>query len=190
MTTTVNTEQHDSGAFLVWDRCEITEAHARYLREEDPELSEDEASDHAYEDPNLLGDEWDFLVTCLSDKMEEINPDGCWKCSGSGMGWQHRSGHKTFQAQTGQALLDAILPNTACTFSLFIDGEGDAQTFRIVNSHHDAMGEVYEIAPEEKAPCGCTLTECDPDTDTEKEERFCRNCAEVLPEGYELPEED
>ena len=98
--------------------------------------------------------------------MQERNPDGDgWVAKARGLGWQKHEGRKQFQARTGAGLLRAILPRTQCTYSIYAleeEVEKGAKTpfltmkrrgrriirgFKIVNSHHDAMGEVYEILP-------------------------------------------
>lgn len=143
--TATTTENHEPQAFLVWDTYEITQAQANFLQEENEELDDDTAFSQACEDYDLLTHEWDYLTEALTEKLQEINPNGRWRCDASGLGWQRRSGYKHFEADDGQAFLRAILPDTECTFQIYLEGEGDEQTIRIVNSHHDAMGEVYEI---------------------------------------------
>lgn len=138
-------EQTEDLPYLTWDESEIIRNRAEELQEEDPELSDTDAFQEASTCYTLFESEWDFLVTDLTEKMREINPDSRWYCEGAGMGWRRRSGHKTFTADTGGKLLHALLPSGQCTFQIYIDGKGDEQTIRIVNSHHDAMGEVYEI---------------------------------------------
>jgi hypothetical protein len=145
MATAVNTEPQEDHAFLVWDHYEIAKAHAQYLREEDPELSDDDAYEQAASDSDIFEHEWDFLLECLGDKMAEINEGESWYCEGHGLGWQKRSGHMSFSASDGRGLLENILPRTECTFRIYVKGEGDEQYFKIVNSHHDAMGEIYII---------------------------------------------
>lgn len=187
MTTTVNTEEHETGAYLVWDTLEIAEAQVEHLKEEDPDLDEDEALEQAFRDPGLYECEWDFLLDALTDKMNEINPDGAkWHCEAAGLGWRRLNGYKTFEAENGKDLLGAILPETDCTFQIYVkqDGEGKTSYFYIVNSHHDAMGEVYEVRVEGKAPCGCGLSDCEPDE--YEGQTFCRTCDQDLPSGYEV----
>lgn len=186
--TTTNTEQLP---IIVWDTCEIAQNHVNQRKEEEPDLDEDEAFAEACADSDIYEWEWDYITEYLTEKMKEINPeDRKWYCEAAGLGWRRLNGHKTFQATTGEELLRAILPDTECTFQIYVEGEGDKQTLRIVNSHHDAMGEVYEVYLEEQAPCGCGLSDCDPDEyynqETEQDERYCRYCNQNLPEGYEI----
>ena len=182
--------------YLTWDTCDIAKYHAEYLREEDPELSESDAETQAFADSEHYEHEWEFLLEELTEKIKEINPDGDnWYCAAAGLGWRRLNGHKTFSAETGKEMLGAILPDTECTFRIYVKEDNDGgHYFYIVNSHHDAMGEVYEVSIEDKAPCGCGLSDCDPDTyhntDTDKDQRFCRYCDQDLPEGYKLPEDD
>lgn len=193
MTTTVNTEQSEPRPFIVWDTCEIAQNHVESLKEEDPELDEDQAFSDACADSWLYESEWDYITEFLTEKMKEINPDDRnWYCEAAGMGWRKRNGHKTFHATTGQELLRAILPDTECTFQIYLkQNESDGEKYLyIVNSHHDAMGEVYEIYLEGTAPCGCGVSDCDPDDyydeENEQDQRYCRYCNQNLPEGYEV----
>lgn len=133
--------------YLSWDTCDIATYHAECLREDDPELSEDEALSQAFQDSDHYEYEWDHLLYELTEKMKEINREGQnWYCEASGMGWQRRNGHKTFSAETGRDLLGAILPDTDCSFQIYVkeDSTGGHYLY-IVNSHHDAMGEVYLV---------------------------------------------
>lgn len=127
---------------LTWDWYEIAE-----------DLARDEEKAEAYElpvkSPQLLDailrdpDEqtwaWDGLTDCLTEWMEDVNPGGQWHVEGENLGWMRRSGYKDFDARTGSAFLQAILPETECTFS--IKRHWDHLVLR--NAHHDAHAEVY-----------------------------------------------
>jgi hypothetical protein len=132
--------------YLVWDTYQIAKDRAAYLIEEGEFTDEDKAFEDACADSDHHTFEWEYLTEWLTELMQEINPDEIeWFVTGEGLGWQRRSGHKTVQATTGEKLLQEILPNTECTFSIYKE-EGQ---LRLVNSHHDAMGEVYIIRPQE-----------------------------------------
>lgn len=138
MTTTVNSEAREDGAFLVWDHLEIAQAHAKELQEEDPELDSDDAFNRALADRVLFQNEYDFLLDALTDLMGRMNPDSNWKAEVEGFGWQKLDGKQEFHADNGDDLLKAILPETDCNFKIFVRGEGDEKHLAINNTHHDS----------------------------------------------------
>lgn len=127
--------------YVSWDTCEIAKSQAEELRAQDPALSEDAAFEQALADEDHYRETWEFLCSDLTEKMNEINPGGRWYCEAEGLGWRRLSGSKVFDADEGEALLHAVLPRTECAFQIFAEDE----SLRIVNSHHDAMGEVYRL---------------------------------------------
>jgi len=113
----------DETLLFRWDTCDI-----------------EEGSDGSFEWEQMVEDLTNLMADCKTTK---------WFCTGEGMGWQHCSGSKRFEAETGQALLTGFLPKTDCTFAFHRLPDGQ-KGFRVVNSHHDAMGEVYYIYPVEE----------------------------------------
>jgi hypothetical protein len=114
----------DETLLLSWDTCDI-----------------EEGSDGSFE--------WEQLIEDLTGLMKEMGATK-WFAEGTNMGWQHRSGSKRFEAETGQEFLTAFLPKTDCTFSFHRLPDGE-KGFRIRNAHHDApMGESYHIVPVEE----------------------------------------
>ena len=62
---------------------------------------------------------------------------------GRDMGWQKLTGHKTFELKDSMDIFDKIKPNTnELTFYLY---KMDVGKYVARISHHDAMGETYEI---------------------------------------------
>lgn len=142
---------------LTWDTCELAMHQAKYLRSEDPNLSDDEAFQMACEDQDLHGMAWDDLVHQLTVIMTRIREFDEWIVEVSNFGWRNQNGQKQFQAVDGATLLREILPKTDCTFKIFDRGDH----IQIQNSHHDSpMGnEWYTIRPWE-------------DEDSEEEEAY------------------
>ena len=101
-------------------------------------------------DEDGFEDTWDDLT----EAMQKINPDGEWRCDLTGFGWRGISGYREFTTNNGSELLAAILPNTDCSFKIYLDvwPAGGGQ-LRIDNSHHDKPmgGEWYTLyhKPEE-----------------------------------------
>lgn len=134
---------------IVWDTCEIHDNQAAYLREEDPELSEDEARDMAYADEDLLEHEFEYRVDYLTEILREMNPDQKpLLVSIDDFGWRNSSGRGIIDGDAihdGGKFLGKVLPNTDCTYHIFVDRE--KSQMRIVNWHHDSpMGETYYIS--------------------------------------------
>lgn len=141
-------QQAEEQPYLSWDTCDIAQGQAEFLREENPELSEDEAFAQACGDSEVYDMEWESLCDCLTELMNRINPDGSeWRVDVRDFGWQKQNGHKVFSADDGQNFLWAILPRTECTFKIY-----DRQDhIAIDNAHHDSPmgGEWYYIRPVE-----------------------------------------
>jgi hypothetical protein len=100
-----------------WDTCDIAQAQADYLKEDHPELSDDERFRMACEDPNLYESEW----ACLCDYLTELmgrNQHGGWRAKISNFGWRSLNGKKLFHAANGKELLREVLPQTDCTFKV------------------------------------------------------------------------
>ena len=145
---------------LTWDTLEITQAQAEFLQESEG-LGEQEAFDSACEDPDLLDLEWDDLCENLTAEMKRLNPGGVWTATVDNFGWMHQSGcMPEKRLETGQQLLQAVLPNTPCTFTIRQETFGQGRNsmgrftpnrvgFCINNAHHDAPmgGEIYNIIP-------------------------------------------
>jgi hypothetical protein len=138
MTTTVNSEPREDGAFLVWDHVEIAKAHAAEMLEGNPTLDPDDAFNSALADRQLFINEYDYLLMALTDLMGRMNPESNWVAKVENFGWQKLDGKQEFHADNGGDFLKAILPDTECNFKIFVRGEGDDQHFAINNTHHDS----------------------------------------------------
>lgn len=133
---------------ITWDTCEIHQNQADYLREEDPDLSEDEALDRAYADEDLLEHEFEYITDYLTEILKEMNPDQKpLLVSIDDFGWQNSSGRGVIPGDVvhdGKKFLGKVLPDTECIYEIFIDKE--KSQMRIKNWHHDSpMGETYYI---------------------------------------------
>jgi hypothetical protein len=82
--------------------------------------------------------EWECFCDNLTELMEKINKGGKWFCTVENFGWQSRNGYKAFSATKGRSLLSAILPNTDCSFKVFVEGKGFGRYIKIQNFHHDS----------------------------------------------------
>jgi hypothetical protein len=201
---------------ITWDTYEIAKNQADFLREEDPDLTEDEAfaTACAYDTQH----EWDHMAYELGQWIEEINRyEADWLVTYSNAGWQHRSGEavvewnprtegtsesEAYFRSLGNAFIHTILPNTDCTFTIYFDGEG----FNIRNAHHDApTGETYQVIPgisceycdnlhptQEEADTCCYLCPvCEENYHSEKEANnccfVCPHCKSVTSWGVEIP---
>ena len=132
--------------YLVWDTHKILTMHAKHLIEIGEAEHEEEGFHKACADPYLLNDEWECLTHALTDKLNEINPDGNWHAEAKNFGWLKLSGDKDFNAESGKTFLFEILPKTDCTFRIYTD---EKDTIKIQNFHHDSPvgNEWYRITP-------------------------------------------
>lgn len=129
-----------------WSSADIIHNHAEFLQEEDPSLPDAEAWERASADDCLIDDEWDYLTMSLQEKLDEYNPeDAPWLARVENFGWRNLDGQKVFRAENAEAFLRGILPDTECTFNIYVDDE--TKTIEIQNWHHDSpMGnEWYTI---------------------------------------------
>jgi hypothetical protein len=165
---------------ISWDTCAIIKNRADDLieqnkgnREDDPELEEldeDEAWRIAAEDSFIFDDEWEYVMEYLTEIMTEINPDGGWFTTGENMGWQHRSGYKSFKADDGEKFMEEILPKTDCTFHIYRRKDNDGVEYLYIrNAHHDApTGEFYTVYPAKMCEhCGEVMQKEDEKTTSE-----------------------
>lgn len=99
-------------------------------------------------DQDSLEFEWDCITDRLTEFIQKVHPDGDWHCEVNNFGWRHQNGYKDFDAGDGRKLLQEILPNTDCTFKVWLDEE--AKKITIDNAHHDAPtgGEMYYVTPQ------------------------------------------
>ena len=120
--------REDKTLFCRWDSCDYYD---------------EDAGNH--ENQENQDDAWDNMTEALTEWMQEHNPDGDWRAEVTGFGWQRQDGYKDFHAETGQKLLQDVLPNTECTFNVYDEGDH----LSIENAHHDAPtgGEWYAIRP-------------------------------------------
>lgn len=133
-----------------WDTLNIIKGQVEFLKEtgEYQDKTDDQLFNLAAEDSDLFDWEWESLCDCLTEYMVR-NKHGGWLAEVKNFGWRSLNGHKHFEARTGRELLQAILPQTDCTFKVFRYGRGLA----IQNSHHDSPtgNEWYYISPSKEA---------------------------------------
>jgi hypothetical protein len=145
-----NVSEKESQPYIIWDTYEIIKHQAEFLREEDESLSEDEAWDQAAQDDFLFEHEWDYVFESLEEKMKEINEGGFWRVEVDNFGWRNLNGWKKIQTDSAKKLLQEVLPDTDCTFHIFVVDDAEAPAGKMLtlrNWHHDSpMGnEWYEI---------------------------------------------
>jgi hypothetical protein len=142
---------------MIWDTYEIAKAAFEDDRamEENNDLSDDQLWERVYGDNWLFNDAWSSLTECLTETMKEVNKSRFpgasmyWTATVKNFGWRGQSGYKEpFIADTGEQLLQEILPKTDCTFKIFREGN----ELKIQNYHHDSPcgNEWYEIRPHEE----------------------------------------
>lgn len=115
----------------------------------------EEEQEWSEEDINLyIRDKWIELMQDLTELMSYHNTSESrwyWKVIGKNLGWRKASGIKVVEAESGEGLLRQILPHTDNTFAISWWTQDDDWNkhpyFKIVNSHHDAMNEIYYIEP-------------------------------------------
>lgn len=138
---TAKTLEKDPLPYLIWDASEIIQHHAEYLREEDENLSEEQAFSQAAQDHDLFEHEWDYLLDSLNEKMKEINEDGYWRVEVENFGWRNLDGWQKLYTTNAKEFLQKILPDTDCTFHIFVvddDETPGAKMLSIRNWHHDS----------------------------------------------------
>lgn len=168
-----------SEPFLVWDTYEITKNQAEYLANEEG-IPKEKAFDLACKDSDLITNEWDNLIECLTGKIQEINPSGSWRAKVENFGWRSLNGEKRFFAENGQEFLNQILPKTDCTFKIFVEGT----EISIQNFHHDSpYGNEWYYIEEDKVKDHYEKEECpdcgEPIPNDAVEGGQCENCEHV-----------
>ncbi len=137
MSAAQKVEQDPNPIFLRWDPSAVIQDRAEQLREEDDELSEDDALKMANEDPYVLEGEWEHVLSVLQEKLDEYNSDGLeWRARVERFGWRNLDGQKTFRATDSKDFLSKLLPETECIFNIYVDDK--AKKLSIRNWHHDS----------------------------------------------------
>jgi hypothetical protein len=103
--------------------------------------------DEVSQDSDFFRQEYEFFCDDLTELLKSLCPDGYFKVEVHNFGWQSQDGYKYMEARTGRDLLNGILPDTDCTFSIFKVKHG--KQIAIQNSHHDSPygNEWYVIKP-------------------------------------------
>jgi hypothetical protein len=130
---------------FVWNPVDIIQSQAKFLVESGQFDNEDEAFEAAVRDLDLMQWEWDNMTDELTERLGSINPDGHWHVEVRNFGWRKQSGYKDFHAEDGKSFLREILPNTDCSFRIFIHN----REIEIQNFHHDSPwgDEWYTVLP-------------------------------------------
>ena len=108
-------------------------------------ITKDEAISLAYNAYDLFSDEWGYFTETLTELLQKKAHDGnAWRVIGKELGWRKLNGYKYTLADTATKLLQAMLPETDCTISVYNYKNG----YQVQASHHDApMGESYFVTP-------------------------------------------
>lgn len=133
---------------LRWDVCDLVENQVKYLVEEEG-ISEEEAQTAVNNDADFFSLEWEFFLDGLQELLNRVNPNKHgWFVQVKNFGWRERSGHKYFRAETAAEFLNNILPETDCTFNIFLEARSpelmkvwpkeNQHEIRIQNFHHDS----------------------------------------------------
>jgi len=90
--------------------------------------------------------EWEMIAEDIATLFEEKNPEGYFFCKVENFGWRKMDGFLFAELHTGQDLVTKVLPNTACTFKIFLEKDN---TIKIQNFHHDSPtgDEWYTLTP-------------------------------------------
>ena len=154
-----------------WDTLEIIENQATFLREEDKELSEEDAFSLAGEDSSLFEWEWHDLECAITSWLKERDFPSL-LVEGYRMGWRSQDGIlEILICDTSDKFL-SFLPKTDCTFTIY---EVDDSTLRVENSHHDApTGEEYLI----KVVDPCIYCHTLIDVTNYEDDSMCEECEE------------
>ena len=132
---------------LSWDTLDIAEHQVEFLveqfEEEEGREPTDDERDQMFQDScgdsDVYDMEWECEMDYLTEVMNEISKIGVWSVEVEGFGWQGLSGQKRFEAETGEELIQSILPNTDCNFWIYarVDDNGN-KYLAINNTHHDS----------------------------------------------------
>lgn len=138
-------------AYLEWDESKIFEREIEYRIENwvefyDARPSEDDVLDDVSGDCDIFRWEYEDLLYDLSELLKDWLGEPL-LATVSNFGWRNSSGYANITAENAGDLLRKVLPNTDCTFRIWIYSD----QVRIQNFHHDSpMGnEWYEIVKAE-----------------------------------------
>ena len=131
-----------------WDESEIAEDRIQYLIDEEGH-SQEEAERLAREDQDLYSWEWESLEECLTEILKDRSLLGLVHIEVNNFGWRSLDGQQFADIENGKALLNAMLPNTQCTFHIHEYQDGEVKGLAVQNFHHDSCtgNEWYYILP-------------------------------------------
>ena len=138
---------HDDRPDFHWSVFDICQQQAEFLIESEQCHDEDEAFSQACADADLISFEWSWMTEALGERLKAMNPDGYWYAEVKNFGWRQQSGYKHFEADDGQSFLREILPETDCTFRVYVLND----EILIQNSDHDSPvgNEWYTVTRDE-----------------------------------------
>jgi hypothetical protein len=138
-------EEIDTSAdpWLWWDTVKLVEDYVKVTLEDQevtPEAydeirTEDQIRESCYNDEKFAESAWGSLDEDLTSWMGGTT---AWRASVENFGWQRQSGTlRPFEAETGEGLLNKILPATDCTYRIWKSGDKEPKVLKIQNFHHD-----------------------------------------------------
>jgi hypothetical protein len=118
-----------------WSSFENWDSLRKEIMAENPGMPEKEADALASKDQDYHEQCWEDMLEDLQNQLETFNPSGHWYVKGHDMGWQRKSGHKTFRCDRAIDFLCKVTPNTS-DYSFDLTVESDHLSMTIW--HHDA----------------------------------------------------
>lgn len=100
-----------------------------------------------FEHQDEMDEEFEEMTAAITAFMQKVNESGHWHVEARNFGWQHKDGSMDFVALDGRQFLRGVLPNTDCTYKIWLNEAEKKIT--IDNAHHDAPtgGEMYYATP-------------------------------------------
>ena len=86
-----NMPKTEEQPYLVWDTSDIIENQVKYLVEENG-VTEEDARAGAYDDPDIIDWEREYLDEQLTELMGRINKAGYWDANVENFGWMKSDG--------------------------------------------------------------------------------------------------
>ena len=151
-------EMKKSNPIVSWDTLDVTDGEVEQRQENWEDFYEDYASCPSEDEiRNDVINDYGIYELChnemteeLTELMNNLNPDSnSWDAEVHGFGWRNLDGTAEFEAETGLELLRKILPDTDCTYYIYVyQNENGRVGLAVNNYHHDSpMGEWYYIYP-------------------------------------------
>lgn len=118
-----------------YDEGDIYATELEYLTKEQG-LSQSEAEESIYNDPDLYSQEWEFFLSEVQEWLDKLPEDKIFYIEARGLGWRNLTGSKILYADSASDFISGLV-GMDCEYTLRA-WESDTCLLDVTVSHHDS----------------------------------------------------